>query len=47
MKYEDLEGDVIQLCRKTGTYPCLLDASLFDLEGLMRSLIGLPYEEEW
>jgi len=45
MKYEDLEWEVIQLCRRAGTYPCLLDASLFDLEGLMRSLAGLPYDE--
>lgn len=41
-RYEDLELDVVELCKEAGTYPCLLDALLFDLEALMRGLVGLP-----
>lgn len=40
--YFELEARVIELCTKANTYPCLLDASLFDLEGLMRAQVGMP-----
>lgn len=42
LKYLEAEEQVIALCQDAETYPCLLDASLFDLEGLMRSYVGLP-----
>jgi hypothetical protein len=42
--YEDVEWEVIQLCRYAKTYPCLLDASLFNMEGLVRGYVGLPVD---
>ena len=41
-EYEDIEREVIQICRHAKTHPCLLDATLFNLEGLFRSVLGLP-----
>lgn len=42
--YKMIERKVIELCRQVNfqTYPCMLDASLFNLDGLVRGYVGLP-----
>lgn len=40
--YDEIEDKLVRHCIKAKTYPCMLDASLFNLEGLIRSKVGLP-----
>lgn len=40
--YETIEEQLALLCSKAKTYPCMLDASLFDLEAMVRAKVGLP-----
>lgn len=42
--YEDIEWDILQLCLQAKTMPCLLDATLFNLEALARGVVGLPLD---
>jgi len=41
-EYEDIELEVATLCSRAKTFPCLLDATLFNLENLTRGYVGLP-----